>query len=66
MGRHYFKKYEHIQNRNELIYWDKYNPDIVETENVIRTSYLAKQFNSKISVVHCSAGTSVKALRDIP
>jgi dihydropyrimidinase len=66
MGRHYFKKYQHIEDRNELIYWDKYNPDIVETENVVRTSYLAKQFNSKISIVHTSAGTSVKTLKKMP
>ncbi|WP_227938293.1 dihydroorotase [Alkalihalobacillus deserti] len=66
MGKHYYKKYQHIEDRNELVFWDKYNPDIVETENVVRVSYLAKQFNSKISIVHCSAGTSVNTLKGMP
>lgn len=66
MGRNFYKKYVDDPNRNQLIYFDKFNPDIVETESVIRVSYLAKQYNAKISIVHCSAGTSVKALQEMP
>ncbi|MBW4079808.1 dihydroorotase family protein [Paenibacillus sp. S150] len=66
MGRNFYSKYVNDPERNQLVYFDKFNPDIVETESVIRVSYLAKQYQAKISIVHCSAGTSVQALREMP
>ena len=66
MGRYYKKKYNDVEDKDHLVYYDKYNPDIVETENIIRCSYLAKQFGTKMAVVHCSAKSSVDALEHLP
>lgn len=65
MGKHYFKQYEHIEDRNELVFFEKYNPDIVETESVVRCATLAMHYDAKITVVHMSAGTSMQALENM-
>lgn len=62
MGKHYTKKYQDVENKNELIFFEKYNPDIVETESVVRCATLALHYDAKITVVHMSAGTSMQAL----
>jgi dihydropyrimidinase len=66
MAKHFKKKYQGDKERNSLLYFEKYSPDIAETEAVIRTSYLASQYNCKISIVHLSSATSVRALEQLP
>lgn len=66
MGRYFKKKYNDVVDKDHLVYYDKFNPDIVETENIIRCTYLAKQFDAKMSVVHCSAKSSVDTVEALP
>ena len=66
MGKHYTKKYQNVENKNELVFFEKYNPDIVETESVVRCATLALHYDAKITVVHMSAGTSMEALANMP
>ncbi len=66
MGKYFKKQYAHVEDQDHLEFYDKWNPGIVETENIIRTTYLAKQFDAKMAVVHCSARESVEALENLP
>lgn len=66
MSKHFKKKYKNVEDRHSLLYFDKYSPDIAETEAVIRTSYLASRYGCQISIVHLSAATSVEALKQLP
>ncbi len=65
MGKHFKKKYDSVPDRNKLVYYDLYNPDIVEAENVLRTGYLASRYGVKTTVVHTSAAASVEALESV-
>jgi dihydroorotase-like cyclic amidohydrolase len=51
---------------NTLRYWERTRPDFVETSSVLTALHLARSLNTRIYVVHLTAGSSVVALREHP